>query len=81
MSVNKLSKKNRQLIIDQYSSNKPRKQVQKELSEFLNVTKRTIRTYANELSLSIKARDVVDDKIMVYDIETCVSQYIERCAD
>ena len=70
MSVNKLSKKDRQLIIDQYSSNKPRKQVQKELSEFLNVTKRTIRNYANELSLSIKARDVVDDKIMVYDIET-----------
>ena len=70
MSVNKLSKKDRQLIIDQYSSNKPRKQVQKELSEFLNVTKRTIRNYANELSLSIKARDLVDDKIITYDIET-----------
>ena len=70
MSVNKLSKKDRQLIIDQYSSNKPRKQVQKELSEFLNVTKRTIRNYAKELNLGIKASDIVDDKIMVYDIET-----------
>lgn len=70
MSFDKLSKKNRQLIIDQYSSNKPRKQVQKELSEFLNVTKRTIRNYAKELNLGIKASELVDDKIMVYDIET-----------
>tara|TARA_R100001244_G_scaffold128192_1_gene99072 strand:- start:1036 stop:1980 length:945 start_codon:yes stop_codon:yes gene_type:complete len=70
MSVNFLSKKNRQLIIDQYASNKPRKQVQKELSEFLNVTSRTIRKYAKELSLSVKAASIVDDKIMVYDIET-----------
>lgn len=70
MSVNFLSKKNRQLIIDQYASNKPRKQVQKELSEFLNVTKRTIRNYAKELSLGVKASSIVDDKIMVYDIET-----------
>jgi uncharacterized protein YprB with RNaseH-like and TPR domain len=70
MSFDKLSKKNKQLIIDQYSSNKPRKQVQKELSEFLNVTKRTIRNYAKELNLGIKASELVDDKIMVYDIET-----------
>jgi uncharacterized protein YprB with RNaseH-like and TPR domain len=70
MSVDKLSKKNRQLIIDQYSSNKPRKQVQKELSEFLNVTKRTIRNYAKELNLGIKASQLVDDKIITYDIET-----------
>ncbi len=70
MSVNKLSKKDRQLIIDQYSSNKPRKQVQKELSEFLNVTKRTIRNYAKELNLGIKVSELIDDKIMVYDIET-----------
>lgn len=70
MSVDKLSKKNRQLIIDQYSSNKPRKQVQKELSDFLNVTKRTIRNYAKELNLGIKASELVDDKIITYDIET-----------
>jgi len=70
MSVNKLSKKNRQLIIDQYSSNKSRKEVQKELSEYLNVTKRTIRNYAKELNLGIKASDIVDDKVITYDIET-----------
>lgn len=70
MGVNKLSKKDRQLIIDQYSSNKPRKQVQTELSKFLNVTKRTVRNYARDLNLSIKASEIVDDKIMVYDIET-----------
>jgi len=70
MSVNFLSKKNQQLIIDQYASNKSRKKVQEELSDFLGVTERTIRNYAKELSLSIKASNLVDDKIMVYDIET-----------
>ena len=70
MSFNKLSKKDRQLIIDQYSSNKPRKKVQQELSEFLKVTRRTIRSYAKELNLGIKVRDMVDDKIITYDIET-----------
>ena len=70
MSFNKLSKKDRQLIIDQYSSNKPRKKVQQELSEFLKVTRRTIRSYAKELNLGIKAKELVDDKIITYDIET-----------
>tara|TARA_R110002095_G_scaffold193603_1_gene171912 strand:+ start:35066 stop:36010 length:945 start_codon:yes stop_codon:yes gene_type:complete len=70
MSFNKLSKKDRQLIIDQYSSNKPRKKVQQELSEFLKVTRRTIRSYAKELNLGIKASELVDDKIITYDIET-----------
>ena len=70
MSVNLLSKKNRQLIIDQYASNKSRQLVQEELAEFLSVSVRTIRSYAKELSLSVKASEIVDDKIMVYDIET-----------
>lgn len=70
MSVNLLSKKNRQLIIDQYASSKSREEVQKELSEFLNVTTRTIRRYAKELNLSVKASNIIDEKIMVYDIET-----------
>ena len=70
MSVNHLSKKNRQLIIDQYSSNKSRKKVQKELSKFLNVTTRQIRNYAKELNLGVNKKDIVNDKVMVYDIET-----------
>tara|TARA_R110000744_G_scaffold73365_1_gene146895 strand:+ start:69 stop:1013 length:945 start_codon:yes stop_codon:yes gene_type:complete len=70
MSVNLLSKKNRQLIIDQYASNKPRKQVQEELAEFLSLSERTIRRFAKELSISVMASEIVDDKIMVYDIET-----------
>jgi|AntAceMinimDraft_17_1070374.scaffolds.fasta_scaffold91535_2 uncharacterized protein YprB with RNaseH-like and TPR domain len=70
MSVNHLSKINRQLIIDQYASNKPRKQIQKELSKTLKVTKRTIRNYAKELNLGVNKNDIVNDKVMVYDIET-----------
>jgi len=75
MSVNHLSKKNRQLIIDQYSSNKPRKKVQKELSEFLNVSTRQIRRYAKELTLGVKQSEIVNDKVMVYDIETSRAEF------
>lgn len=70
MSVNHLSKKNRQLIIDQYSSNKSRKKVQEQLSKFLNVTTRQVRNYARELNLGVKNIDIINDKVMVYDIET-----------
>lgn len=75
MSVNHLSKKNRQLIIDQYSSNKSRKKVQKELSKFLNVTTRQVRNYARELGLGVKKSEIVDNKIMVYDIETSRAEF------
>ena len=75
MSVNHLSKKNRQLIIDQYSSNKSRKKVQKELSKFLNVTTRQVRNYARELGLGVSKKDIVNDKVMVYDIETSRAEF------
>lgn len=75
MSFETLSKKNKQLIIDQYSSNKPRKTVQKELADFLNVSKRTVRRYAKELNLGIKKSEIIDEKIMVYDIETSRAEF------
>ena len=75
MSVNNLSKKNRQLIIDQYASSKSRKVVQNELSEAIGVTPRCIRKYAKELSISVKASNIVNDKIMVYDIETSRAEF------
>jgi hypothetical protein len=70
MRIDNLSKKNRQLIIDQYASQKSRKQVQQELADFLNVTKRCIRRYAQELQLGVKASEIINENIIVYDIET-----------
>ena len=68
--MEKLSRKNKQLIIDLYSSDRSRKEIQRELSEILDVCERTVRRYANELGQNVLQQNVKDEKIMVYDIET-----------
>jgi uncharacterized protein YprB with RNaseH-like and TPR domain len=66
----KLTKKQRKSIIDYYSTSKPRKQVQEELSELLNVSERTVRSYAKALGVNQIHSQVSNDRVMVYDIET-----------
>jgi uncharacterized protein YprB with RNaseH-like and TPR domain len=66
----RLNQKNKQYLIDLYSSDRPRKEVELELSELLNVSQRTVRNYAKNLGLTFSQKDVVDSKVMVYDIET-----------
>lgn len=68
--VENLSKKDKQYIIDLYSSDKPRKDIQIELSEYFNVAERTIRKYAKHLGLNNVKSNVSNDKVLVYDIET-----------
>ena len=69
-SFEKLSKKDKQHIIDLYSSDKPRKQVQEELSEYFDVSVRTIRRYAEALDISKTFSNISNSRILVYDIET-----------
>jgi hypothetical protein len=69
-ATDKLSKKDKQYIIDLYSSTKSRKQVQEELSDYFDVSERTVRKYANQLGLITDYKNIPLDKIMVYDIET-----------
>ena len=66
----KLSQKNKQYLIDLYSSDRSRSEIELELSELLDVSQRTIRTYAKKLGLTFSQKGVVDSKVMVYDIET-----------
>ena len=68
--IEKLSKKDKQYIIDLYSSDKPRKEIQEELSDYFDVCTRTIRKYAKHLGLNNVHSNVSNDKILVYDIET-----------
>jgi uncharacterized protein YprB with RNaseH-like and TPR domain len=67
----KLSKAKRQIIIDLYSSDKSRKEVQKQISELLNVSERTVRSYAKSLGINQLRTNVSNDRVLVYDIETC----------
>jgi uncharacterized protein YprB with RNaseH-like and TPR domain len=70
-NVMNMSKKNRQIIIDAYSTDKPRKQIQEELSEHFGVGTRQIRQYAKELGINQLHSNVSNDRVLVYDIETC----------
>jgi len=65
-----LSKQKKQIIIDLYSSDKPRKKIQEELSEILNVSERTVRAYAKALGINQIHSNVSNDRVLVYDIET-----------
>jgi uncharacterized protein YprB with RNaseH-like and TPR domain len=68
--LDNLSKKDTQLIIDLYSSDKPRKQIQEELSELFDCSERSVRRFANNLGLNVMKENISNDKVMVYDIET-----------
>ena len=69
--IQKMSKKDKQKIIDAYSTDKPRKDIQEELSEYFDVSVRQIRNYAKELGINQIHSNVSNDRILVYDIETC----------
>ncbi len=66
----KLNKSQKKKLIDLYSSSKPKSEVQKQLADEWNVTTRTVRNLAKDLDLNVIYRNVKEDKIMVYDIET-----------
>ena len=65
-----LTKKEKQIILDAYSTNKSRADIQRELSEYFNVSERQIRNYANDLGINQIHSNVSNDKVLVYDIET-----------
>ena len=69
-SLDTLSKKDKQLIIDLYESDKPKKEIQEELSDYFNVSERQVRNYAKQLGLNVDYKNISLDKILVYDIET-----------
>ena len=69
-NTRKLSKSQKQLLIDLYESSKPRKEVQKYLAEKWGLKERTIRNYAKDLNLNSSWQYTPNDRILVYDIET-----------
>ena len=69
--LKKLNNKQKQRVIDLYASSKSKMEVQEILSEEFGVTTRTVRKMAKELGLNKLYRNVTEDKILVYDIETC----------
>jgi uncharacterized protein YprB with RNaseH-like and TPR domain len=66
----KLTKTQKQRLIDLYSTSLKKSEVQKQLAKEFNCHARTIRRLAKELGLNTMYKNVKEDKIMVYDIET-----------
>jgi len=66
-----LSPSEKDLIKKSYTKNSSRLDAQNQLSDFFDVTPRTIRSWAKKLGISDSIDDSVNpSKIMVYDIET-----------
>jgi uncharacterized protein YprB with RNaseH-like and TPR domain len=65
-----LSKQKKQRLVDLYSSNRPKKEIQEILSKEFGVNPRIIRSYAMEFGLNVMHQHTKDDKVLVYDIET-----------
>jgi uncharacterized protein YprB with RNaseH-like and TPR domain len=66
----KLNKQQEQRIVDLYSSEKPRQDIERDLSEEFDVSIRTIRRYASELMVTENKKSIKDNRVLVYDIET-----------
>jgi uncharacterized protein YprB with RNaseH-like and TPR domain len=75
MRFKDLTKTDKELIVRLYESNKSREEIQEILSDMFNVSKRTIRNWANHLEVGRMAKNITQtSKIMVYDIETSRSE-------
>lgn len=72
MTFNELTLDDKEVIRKMYESNETsRAEAQKTLSEYFDVSERTIRRWANKLEVGVLEKNVVNpNKIMVYDIET-----------
>ena len=66
----RLNKKQKQRLVDLYSSSLPKKEVQEILAKEFNCSIRQIRRFARDFGLNVMHKNIVEDKIMVYDIET-----------
>jgi len=73
-SFRDLSIKDKQYIADQYDlykSGSAMSQIQSDLAEYFDVTKRTIRNWANSLELNVMVKNIESPfRVLVYDIET-----------
>jgi len=70
LTAKPLNLKQRQRLIDLYSSNRPKKEIQEILSKEWGCGERLVRLYAKEFGLNVMYKNTKDDKVLVYDIET-----------
>lgn len=69
-AARKLTEKEKKRIIDLYSSDRKRSEIQKILAKELDCTNRQIRYYAKMLGQNVLQKNVKNEKVLVYDIET-----------
>ena len=65
-----ISNQKKQRLIDLYASSMPKSEVQDILSKEFGCKPRQIRVYAKEFGLNVMKHNVVNDRILIYDIET-----------
>ncbi len=71
MRFTNLTEQEIDIIHKTYNDSDTRLKAQEELSEYFNVSERTIRRWANALNLGVMKENLINpSKIMIYDIET-----------
>ena len=71
MNFNALTEQDFDLIRKSYKEKDSKKEAQEFLSDYFDVSERTVRNWANKLEVSLMGKNIVNPtKIMTYDIET-----------
>lgn len=71
MNFNTLTETDFDLIKKAYSDEASKKDAQEFLSDYFDVSERTVRNWANKLELGMMSKNIVNPtKILIYDIET-----------
>lgn len=76
MNFNNLKEQDFDLIRKEYKEKDSKKEAQASLSEYYNVSKRTIRKWAKKIGVGVMSNNVINgSKIMIYDIETSRAEF------
>lgn len=76
MNFNNLKEQDFDLIRKEYKEKDSKKEAQVSLSEYYNVSKRTIRKWAKKIGVGVMSNNVINgSKIMIYDIETSRAEF------
>ena len=71
MNFNALTEQDFDLIRKSYKEKDSKKEAQEFLSDYFDVSERTVRNWANKIGVGVMTKNIVNkSKIMVYDIET-----------
>lgn len=76
MKFKQLKQEDFDLIRKEYKQRESKKEAQEVLSDFFNVSERTVRKWAEKIGVGVMAKNTINaSKILIYDIETSRAEF------